>query len=79
MIRMFKSVAVVGIICAVSSASAFAEPLNLNPLGINLNTPVLDFNAVDLDPLHLFTPAPAPAAPMKVKHHIRHKHHMVKK
>ena len=79
MIRMVKTIAIVAVVGALTSASASAEPINLNPLGIDLNTPLLNFNAVDLDPLHIFTPAPTPMASRVVKHRKHHARHMMKK
>ncbi|WP_158811393.1 hypothetical protein [Beijerinckia sp. L45] len=63
MVRMFKPLALVGVALFLSSAPAFADDIDLNPLGL------------DLDPFHIFTPAPAPA-PEPVKHH--HHHHYKK-
>jgi hypothetical protein len=64
MVRMFKPLTLVGAIVVLSAAPAFADDINLNPLGL------------DLDPFHIFTPAPAPApAPVMHKHH----HHHMKK
>lgn len=64
MVRMLKPLALVGAALFLSAAPAFADDLNLNPLGL------------DLDPFHIFTPAPPPPAPAPMKHH--HHHHMKK-
>ena len=77
MVRTFKSLALAGA-RTMAAVPAFAQDINLNPLGL------------DLDPFHIFTPAPAaPAAPapMMMKHHHHHmmmhkkmmKHKMMKK
>jgi hypothetical protein len=50
------------------AAPAFADilPPGLNPLGL------------DLDPFHIFSPAPAPEAPAApMMHHHHHHHHMM--
>ena len=75
MVRKFKTVAFAGALMMVASP-VFAQEL---PLIGNLNLPVV--SGLDLDPMHIFTPAPEPAAapaPMMKKHHMM-KHHMMKK
>ena len=70
MVRKFKSVALAGVLMMVA-APAFAQDLNINPLGLPLVP-----NSVDIDPLHIFTPAAAPAmapAPMMKKPMMHHK------
>jgi hypothetical protein len=64
MIRRLKPLALVGALLALSAAPAFADDINLNPLGL------------DLDPFHIFTPEPAPPPPAPMKHH--HHHHAKK-
>lgn len=61
MVRKFKSIALAGAFVMVA-APAFAQmPPAMNPLGI------------DVDPFHIFTPAPAPEpAPMMMKPHHHH-------
>ena len=66
-----KSIAVAGALL-IFAAPAFAQSINTNPLGLPLVP-----NSVDLDPLHIFTPAPKPAEPMMMHrmHHHRGMHH----
>ncbi len=67
MVRMFKPLVLVGAALIVSSVPALAQ--GTGPLGL------------DLDPFHIFTPAPAAApapAPMMKKHRM-HKKMMKKK
>ncbi len=77
MVRIFKPLALVGAALIVSSVPAMAQ--GTGPLGL------------DLDPFHIFTPAPAPAPaakPMmekrkmqghKMHGHKMHGHKMMKK
>ena len=78
MVRTLKVAAFVGAL-AFAVTPALAEGLELPIVGV-LPTPG---NGLDLDPLHIFTPAPAEApaaaAPMKKKHHKMHKKMMHKK
>jgi hypothetical protein len=67
MVRMFKPLALVGAALLLSAAPAFADDINLNPMGI------------DLDPFHIFTPAPPPPPPPAPMMHHHHHHHMMKK
>jgi hypothetical protein len=69
MVRMFKPLALVGATLLLSAVPAFADDMNLNPLGL------------DLDPFHIFTPAPPPPPPAPMMHHHYHHHHkmMMKK
>ncbi len=65
MVQKFKSLALAGALMMVA-APAFAQDINLNPLGL------------DLDPFHIFTPAPAAPAmekPMMMHHHHKMMHH----
>ena len=73
MVSKFKSISLAGAL-TVFAAPAFAQiPPMLNPLGL------------DLDPFHIFTPAPTPPAPMmekKMMHKkmmMHHKKKMMKK
>ena len=64
MVSKFKSIALAGAL-SVFAAPAFAQvPPMLNPLGL------------DLDPFHIFSPAPAAPAPMMEKK-MHHKHMMM--
>ena len=68
MVRMFKPLVLVGAALIVSSVPALAQ--GTGPLGL------------DLDPFHIFTPAPAPEAapaPPMMKKHRMHKKMMMKK
>ena len=67
--RKFKSIALAGALMVVA-VPAFAQSGNMNPFGI------------DLDPFHIFTPAPPPpqvdiAPPMGGMHRMRHGHRMM--
>ncbi len=73
MIRKFKLLALAGVLM-ISASPAFAEDM-MAPL-------MAPLAGMDMDPLHIFTPAPAPAAapvPMMKKHHMMKKHMMKKK
>ena len=66
--RKFKSIALAGALMMVA-APAFAQAGNTNPFGI------------DLDPFHIFTPAPPPpqvniAPPMGGMHRMHRMHRM---
>ena len=65
MVNKFKTIALAGALMMVA-APAFADilPPGLNPLGL------------DLDPFHIFSPAPAPEAPAPMMMHHHH-HHMM--
>ena len=78
MVRTLKLAALAGALALVVTP-AFAQ-LDFPIVG-ELPTPG---HGLDLDPLHIFTPAPAEApaeapAPMKKKHHHHHKKMMMKK
>ena len=79
MVRTLKLAALAGALALVVTP-ALAQ-LELPIVGV-LPTPG---NGLDLDPLHIFTPAPAEAppdaapAPMKKHHHHHHKKMMMKK
>ena len=86
MVSKFKSIALAGALMFVA-APAFAQqgvPL-VGDLPIINGLPLVGDNAsgLDLDPFHIFTPAPAaPApAPMMMMHHhhhmMMHHHHMM--
>ena len=71
MVVPFKSIALAGALMLVA-APAFAQ--NTDPFGIGalIGGATAPLGAVDLDPLHIFTPAPAPKH--KRKHHSRGHH-----
>lgn len=89
MVSKFKTIAFAGALM-MAAAPAFAQDMNLNPLGLPLvpnnldQLPVVGGGGLDLDPLHIFTPAAAPApaeapapAPMMHHHHMMMHHHMM--
>ncbi|MCX8253320.1 exported protein of unknown function [Beijerinckiaceae bacterium RH AL1] len=86
MVNKFKSIALAGVLAFVA-APAFAQngaPI-VGDLPIINGLPLVGDNAsgLDLDPLHIFTPAPAPMAapaPAPMMHHhmmMHHHHHMM--
>ena len=76
MVKAFKVVALAGALAFVA-APAFAQDLGLPLVG---QLPVVGDGAggLDLDPFHIFTPAPEAAAaapaPMMKKHHMMMHH-----
>lgn len=78
MVRKLKALALAGALMAVATP-VFADDL-FTPLAPIVAPIMAPFAGIDMDPLHIFTPAPAPVAapaPMMKKHHAHH--HMKKK
>lgn len=65
MVRFTKIAVLAGGALILSALPTLAQ--DLNPLGI------------DLDPFHIFTPAPPPGAPVVEHHHHHHHHHAHKR
>ena len=88
MVRKFTSIAFAGAL-VFSAVPASAQDLGAAINGITAAPGQLIGGmgqglGIDLDPFHIFTPAPAPMAPepmmmMKKKHHMMHKKMMKKK
>ena len=74
MVCKFKSIAVAGALMMVA-APAFAQDMQL-PLVGDMGGMMSGMGGLDLDPFHIFTPAPA-AAPMMMKKPMMHKHMMM--
>ncbi len=72
MVGMFKSIAVAGTLLMVA-APAFAQSIDTNPLGLPLVP-----KSLDLDPLHIFTPASKPMMHHRMRHHRAMHHRMMK-
>ena len=83
MVRMLKPAAIVGAVLMLSSAPAFAQVIDLGSLGTILAPfgQALNPLNLELDPLHIITPAPAAPAPepMMKKHFRHHRHKIAKK
>jgi hypothetical protein len=76
MVRMIKTAAFAAAL-SLAAAPAFAQAIDINPLGLDL-APIgqlVNPLNLDLDPLHIITPAPAPAPAPMMHHHHHHWHH----